>query len=153
MPSVEQTLDISAPPATVWNIIADPSYLPKLVPDMISNEAEPQGSAIVGQKNHAVGKIAGRKVEIFTEITTAEPQKRLVVSQRPGGLFKSFSSAVTLEPTKKGTRATQQLSYEVSMGYLGKALSGILVNRFIRKNAKAYLANLKEIAELREMPK
>jgi hypothetical protein len=27
------------------------------------------------------------------------------------------------------------------------------VNRFIRKNAKAYLANLKEIAELREMPK
>jgi hypothetical protein len=39
------------------------------------------------------------------------------------------------------------------MGYLGKALSGILVNRFIRKNAKAYLANLKEIAELREMPK
>ncbi len=107
----------------------------------------------MGQKNHAVGKMAGRKVEIFTEITAAEPQKRLVASQRPGGLFKSFSSAVTLERTKKGTRASQLLSYEVSMGYLGKALSGILVNRFVRKNAKAYLTNLKEIAELREMPK
>jgi len=39
------------------------------------------------------------------------------------------------------------------MGYLGKALNGILVNRFVRKNAKAYLQNLKEIAELKEMPK
>jgi carbon monoxide dehydrogenase subunit G len=120
---------------------------------MISNAAEPQGSATVGQKNHAVGKMAGRKVEIFTEITAAEPEKRLVVSQSPGGLFKAFSSTVTLEPTKKGTRATQRLSYDISMGYLGKALNGILVNRFVRKNAKAYLQNLKEIAELKEMPK
>jgi hypothetical protein len=45
MPGLEQRLDISAPPATVWSIIADPSYLPKLVPDMLPNEAEPQGFA------------------------------------------------------------------------------------------------------------
>ena len=53
MPSLEQRLDISAPPATVWT--SSHVLPPKLAPDMISNEAESQGLATVGQKNHAVG--------------------------------------------------------------------------------------------------
>ena len=37
MATVEQTVDIAASPETVWSIITDPSNLPKLVPDLISN--------------------------------------------------------------------------------------------------------------------
>ncbi len=153
MPTVEQTVDISASPETVWSIVADPSYIPKLVPDIISNEVDPPGMATVGQKGHTVGKIGGRKVEIFTETTEVQPNRKLVFAQRPGGLFKSFSVALTLEPSKKGTRATQQFRYEPSLGYLGKVLSSLVVNRSVRKNAKAFLTNAKEIAELKEMPK
>ncbi len=153
MGRVEQTVEISAPPETVWSIISDPTYLPKLVPDIISNEVDPPGSVTVGQKGHSLGKIAGRKVELFTEATEVVPNKKLVITQRPGGLFKTFSSTVTLEPTKKGTRSTQILQYEVAMGYLGKVFSSIVVNRSVNKNARAYLTNLKEIAELKEMPK
>ncbi len=153
MATVEQTVDIAASPETVWSIITDPSYVPKLLPDVVSNEVDPPGSAVVGQKGHAIGKIAGRKVEFFSEVTEAQPNKKLVLTQRPGGLFKSFSSTVTLEPSKKGTRATQQFRYEPSLGYLGKALSSLLVNRTVQKNAKAFLTNAKEIAELKEMPK
>ena len=153
MPTIEQTVDIAAPVETVWNIVADPTLLPKLAPDIISNESEPSGLAAVGQKGHAVGKIGGRKTEFFSEVTEVVPSKKLVISQRPGGLFKTFSSTVTLEPSKKGTRATQKFHYEASMGYLGKALSAILVNRTINKNAKAFLVNVKELAELRELPK
>ncbi len=152
MPIIEQTVEISASPQTVWSIVADPSYFPKLIPDVISNEVNPPGMATVGQKSHVIAKLAGRKVEAFGEATEVVPNKRLVTRQRPGGLFKTFSATTTLEPTKKGTRATQSLEYEVSMGYLGRVLSGLVVNRFIRKNAKASLANLKEIAELKEMP-
>lgn len=153
MATVERTVDIAASPETVWSIIADPSYLPKLVPDLISNEVDPPGVAAVGQKGHAVGKIAGRRVDIFTEVTEVQPNKKLAFSQRPGGLFKSFSNTVTLTPTKTGTRATQTTKYEPSLGYLGKVLSSLVVSRSIEKNAKAFLTNTKEIAELKEMPK
>jgi uncharacterized protein YndB with AHSA1/START domain len=152
MPTVEQTVDIAAPLETVWNIVADPTLVPKLVPDIISNESEPAGMVTVGQKGHAVGKIGGRRTEFFTEVAEVVPKKKIVLSQRPGGLFKTFSNTLTLEPTKKGTRATQEFRYEASMGYLGKALSTLLVNRTINKNAKAFLVNVKELAELRELP-
>lgn len=153
MPTVEQTVDIAAPLETVWNIIADPTLAPKLMPDIISVEFEPAGTVTVGQKGHAIGKMGGRKTEFFTEATEVVPNKKIVLSQRPGGLFKTFSSTVTLEPSKKGTHATQKFLYEASMGYLGKALGTVFVNRTINRNAKAYLVNVKELAELRELPK
>jgi uncharacterized protein YndB with AHSA1/START domain len=152
VPTIEQTVDIAAPLETVWNIVADPTLLPKLIPDIISNESEPSGMVTVGQKGHAVGKIGGRRTEFFSEVSEVVPNKKIVISQRPGGLFKTFSSTVTLEPTKKGTRASQEFRYEPSMGYLGKALSSLLVNRSINKNTKAFLVNVKELAELRELP-
>lgn len=153
MGRVEQTVEISATPETVWSILSDPTSIPKLIPDVISNEVDPAGTLTVGQKGHLIGKMAGRKVEFFTEATEVVPNKKLVITQRPGGLFKAFSNTVTLEPTKKGTRSTQTFQYEVSMGYLGKVLSSLVVSRFVNKNARAYLRNLKEIAELKEMPK
>lgn len=153
MPSIEQSVEISATPETVWSILGDPSKVPKLVPDIISNEVDPPGTVTVGQKGHAIGKMAGRRTEFFTEVSEAVPNKKLVIKQRPGGLFTEFMSAVTLEPSKKGTRASQVMRYETSMGYLGKAISTIVANRFIKKNVKAYLSNLKELAELKEMPK
>ncbi len=153
MPTIEQTVDVAAPVETVWNIITDPTLIPKLVPAIISVETDPPGPARVGQKGHWVGKIAGRKTESFIEVTEVVPNKRTVLSQRPGGLFKTFSSTITLEPSKRGTRASQTLQYEASMGYLGKVLSIILVNRTVNKNAKGFLTNVKELAELKEMPK
>ncbi len=153
MPTVEQTVDIAAPIETVWSIVTDSTIVPKLVPDIISNESDPPGMAVLGQKGHAIGKIGGRRTEFFSEVTELVPNKKIVLSQRPGGLFKKFSSAVTLVPSKRGTLATQKFEYEASMGYLGKALSAILVNRTVNKNAKGFLVNVRELAELKEMPK
>jgi len=68
MPRVEQTVDISASPETVWFFLSDPTYTPKLVPDMISNEAEPAGPAVEGQKTRGILKVAGRKMKVFTRL-------------------------------------------------------------------------------------
>jgi len=149
---VKGTVEISASPERVWNIIAHPTNLPKLAPYVLSSEFDPPGLMTVGAKGHAIGRMAGRKVEVFAEVMEAEPSRRLALKQRPGGLLKSLSTTVTLEPTPKGTLATEEFQFEVSMGHLGKALSGLVVNRSIRKNAIDYLKNLKEIAELRETP-
>lgn len=153
MPKIERTVEVAASPETCWSIIADPSYFPKLLPDIISAEYEPPGLATVGQKAHITMKVAGRKVEVFGETVEVEPNKRLVSRQRPGGLLKSFTSTDLLEPTKRGTRVTSTFDYDVSMGYLGRILNKLIVDRMFRRNANAYLKNLKEIAELKEMPK
>ncbi len=153
MPIFEQTVDIAAPVETVWSIIADPTLFPKLVPDIISNTAEPPGMATVGQKFHSVGKIGGRRAELFSEITEVVPKKKIVRTGRPGGLLKTSSNTLTLEPSKIGTRVNQKLEFEPSLGYLGKAITAVFANRTFKKNAKAYIANLKELAELKELPK
>ena len=153
MAKIEGTIEIAASPETCWGVIADPTYFSKLVPDVISNIVDPPGLATVGQKFHAIGRMAGRRVEFLGETTEVEPNRKLVSRQRPGGLFKSFTASTLLEPTKKGTRASQVFEYEVSMGYLGKIINKLVAERTIRKNANSYLTNLKEIAELKEMPK
>ncbi len=153
MSRIENTADISASPETVWSIIADPTYFTKLLPDVISVSTEPAGVTTVGQKFHAIGKIAGRKAEFFGEATEVVPNRKLVSRQRPGGLFKSFTSSSLLEPTKKGTHVTNTFEYEVSMGYLGKILNKLVVDRSVRRNSNHYLKNLKELAELKGMPK
>jgi len=56
----------------------------------------------------------------FAEVTEAEPSRRLALKQRPGGLLKSLSTTVTLEPTPNGTLATEEFQFEVSMGILAK---------------------------------
>ncbi len=152
MPTFERSIEIAASPETVWNIGADPTLIPKVFPDVISVSAEPPGMAQVGQKVTVTAKIAGRRVEVTTETTEVVPNKKLVIKQVPGGLMKTFVSTYTFEPTKKGTRATSKAEYEASAGYLGKFLSVLVVNRTVKKNLEASMKNVKELAELKELP-
>ncbi len=152
MPTFERSVEIAASPETVWKIAADPTFAPKIFPNIISITADPPGMAHVGQKGTITGKIAGRRVQQTIEVTEVVPNKKLVNKNVPGGLMKTFVSTLTLEPTKKGTRATQKAEYEASAGYLGKFLSVLIVNRTLKKNLEVSGNNLKELAELKELP-
>ncbi len=152
MPTFERSTEIAASPETVWKIAADPTLAPKIFPDIISVTAEPPGMAHVGQKVTLTGKIAGRKVQQTLETTEVVPNKKVVFTRVPGGLMKTFVNTLTFEPTKKGTRATTKAEYEASGGYLGKVLSVLVVNRNIKKNLEVSGNNLKELAELKELP-
>ena len=153
MPSVEKSIEISAPVEAVWKIAADSANLTKLYPDAIAIETDPPGLIRVGQKGHMITKIGGRKTDVFYECSELIENKKASFVQRPGGLFTSFQITSTFEPTKKGNKtvATQKLDYELSLGYLGKVLNKIMVDRSIRKNINGFLANLKEISELKDI--
>jgi carbon monoxide dehydrogenase subunit G len=152
MPTIRGTVEISASPERVWNIIANPANLPRLAPYVLSSEFDPPGLMTKGAKGHAIGMMAGRKVDVYAEVAEAEPNKKLSLKQRPGGVLKFLSTTITLEPTEKGTLAKEEFQFEVSMGALGKALSALVIERSIRKNAGEYLQNLKKIAENQETP-
>ena len=152
MPTAERTVEISASPEIVWNMVADPSLIPKLFPDVVSAVFDPPGPAAVGTKLNMTAKIAGRRVQQSFELTEVAQGKKLAIKQLPGGLFKTYLGAFMIEPSKKGTRITQSVEYVVSAGYLGKVLSALVVNRTVRKNILVSLTNLKELAELKELP-
>jgi uncharacterized membrane protein len=152
MPTFERSIEIAASPETVWNIIRDNSLIPKVMPDVISVTTDPPGMAQVGQKVTVTAKAAGRKVQTTNEATEVIPNKKIVWKALPGGFLKSMVLEFTLEPTKKGTRLAGKSEYEASAGYLGKALSVLLMNRTIKKNLQVSTDNYKELAELKELP-
>jgi len=108
--------------------------------------------AQVGQKVTVTAKVAGRRVQATTENTEVIPNKKLVFKQLPGGFMKTFVITYTFEPTNKGTRMTSKAEYEASAGYLGKFLSVLVVNRTVKKNLELSMKNVKELAELKELP-
>jgi len=152
MPTFERSIEIVASPETVWSIIADPSYATKVMPDVISITSDPPGMAQVGQKITLTAKVAGRKVQTTSEVTELIPNKKMVQKALPGGFLKSMVFSTTLEPSKKGTKMTGKSEYEASAGYLGKVLSVLVVNRTVKKNLQVSGHNVKELAELKELP-
>jgi carbon monoxide dehydrogenase subunit G len=152
MPTVERSIEIAATPQTIWSVLGDPSLVPKIFPNVISVKTDPPGMAHVGQKNTLLVHVGGRRSQAIIETTEVVPDKKLSVRQTSGGMLKKYDSTTTLTPLKKGTKLTTTVDYEVAAGFLGRILSATLVNRTVRNNILTSAKNLKELAELKEMP-
>jgi hypothetical protein len=140
--------DVHAPLKSVWGVLMESAYIPKLYPDVLTVSVEPPGLNVVGQKFHILGKAGKRKLEIFAETSELEAEKKVRTKNRPGGLFKTFESVILLEPRSFGTQVKTSFEYDLSMGYLGKVFNMVLLERLVMDNLKGYTRNLKEICEL-----
>jgi len=152
MPTLEKTTEIAAPPEIVWSIIADPSFVPKLYPHVISVTPSHSRIATVGKSVTITARVAGRKIQASLEATEVVPNQRFSVKHLPDGFLDTYLSTITLAPTKKGTKVTEKVEYKAHTGYLGKVMSALVVNRLVKENILKSLENLREIAELEEMP-
>ncbi len=97
MTRVEDIIEIESPASTVWAVLTDPSYLPKLYPDVITSEAIPPGKLALGSKVEVLARLGKVRVEVYVEVTRADPEVCFATRQSPGGLFKSFDQLVFLE--------------------------------------------------------
>jgi uncharacterized protein YndB with AHSA1/START domain len=152
MTRIESVVQIEAPVETVWDILTDSSYIVKLFRDAVMVTADPPGRSVVGQRYHLIGKAGRRKVEFFLEVTELVPESTVVTRQRPGGLFRRFMQRTVLERSADATRASTVFDYELALGYLGKVLNVVLVERLVRDNLTAYSQTLKELSELLPLP-
>ena len=152
MPKLHNSVKIDVPPEVVWSIVADPSFVPKLYPHVISISPAHSRIATVGNSAIVTAKMLGRKVNVLVEATEVVPNERFSVKHQPGGLFSNYQSTITLEPTKKGTKVSQDVEYEIHAGYLGKVATSIVARRVVKDNILKSMENLKEISELEEMP-
>ncbi len=149
---LQRVFQVSAPVSSVWSVLTEPAYAPKLYPDIISLEMNPPGRAAVGQTSNAVLKAGKRKLEVFTVTTEIEMERKSVLRNRPGGLFEFYERTVLLEPKGHGTEVTVNFDFRLSMGYVGKTLNPLVLETLVTDNLKSYAHNLKEISELLPLP-
>ncbi len=152
MPRIHSVTEIDASPQAVYEVLTNTAYIIKIFRDAISVDVDPPGRSVVGQKYHMVGKAGRRKFDINLEVTELVPDKKVVTMQRPGGIFNSFWQCTTLEPRGGKTEAKTIFEYELSLGYIGRALNVILVKRLISENLEAYSKMVKELSELIPLP-
>jgi len=79
----EQTksIDIDAPPADVWAVLADVRRMPELSPSTESVDAPPALSA-VGDRFEQVVRLAGRRFRSTWTVTAIEPGRTLAIAGR-----------------------------------------------------------------------
>lgn len=152
MPTLEKTIEIAAPPQTVWNIVADPSFVPKLYPHVVAVTPSHSRIATVGKSVTITAKVAGRKMLASLETTEVVPNKRFSYKHLPDGFLDKYLCTMVLEPSKKGTSLTETVDYEAHAGYLGKSISKVVAHRLVKENVLQSLKNIKEFAELEDEP-
>jgi len=145
-------MKIAAPPQVVWNIIADPSYVPKLYPHVIAISPSHSRIASVGKSVTVTAKISGHRMVATLTATEVVPNKRFSYKHGRDGFLEKYLCSIVLTPAKRGTVVTESVEYDAREGYLAQIASKVLVNRLVRENVIESLRNLKEMAELEEQP-
>lgn len=124
-PLLEQSVEIAAPPAAVWGLVADVRRMPEWSPAVTSVRLR-QGFDEVALGTQFTNRNVLGELEWTThaEIVTWEPERRLAFRVEENWAIWSF----TLEPSGEGTRLTQrretpegvsQLSHELTDGFMG----------------------------------
>ncbi|MDA4137288.1 MAG: SRPBCC family protein [Thaumarchaeota archaeon] len=152
MTRVESNTDMDAPANTIWNVLMEPSYLPKLYPYIVTEEAIPPGRAAVGQKLILFGRVGAVRVKITIQLAAVQAESRLVSRNVPGALFATFEHTVTLSPDGFRTQVKSVFEYSLSSEYLQKVPDAAMLELKVNEGLQAYARNLKEISELLPLP-
>ena len=149
---VEDIIEIESPRSTVWKVLTDPSFLPKLYPDVITEETSPPGMLKVGTKAKVLAKLGKVRVEVYVEVTRADEENCLETKQSPGGLFSSFRQTVFLEG--EGIRSKVKVVFEYALvhEYAATITQEEFLDSRTADNLRWYTRNLKEICELLPLP-
>jgi len=148
MTKFQETVEILAPPESVWKVLSDPTYIPKLYRDAISVELDPPGPAAVGHRCTVHGRVGGLRVASTVEYTKVEKEKCIAGAGLPGGMFSVFFQEVSL--TRKGwdTEVKISFEYQVLPEYATKVPEPALVEKMLSESFRGYGRSLKELSEL-----
>ncbi|HLS77888.1 MAG TPA: SRPBCC family protein [Nocardia sp.] len=99
--NLEATVDIVAPPSTVWQIVGDPARMPDFSPT--TRAMKPLGAPKAGTWTVNWNKVGWKVYPSTSRIVAYEPERELAFRMNENGVTWRFR----LEPTANGTRLTQ----------------------------------------------
>ena len=142
---VERTIDIAAPPETVYDLIADPDRLGEWVTIHQYVDGVAPAELVKGAKMTQCLKLAGRNFKVKWKVIESERPNRLVWEGR--GPMRSKAKVVnSLTETDTGTRFSYLNEYALPGGPLGN-MAGPVVKRVTGGEVDKTLQKLKELLE------
>lgn len=142
---IEANVEIAAPPAEVYDLVADIDRIPDWVSIHQWAESTTNGELKRGDELTQCLKLAGRPFKVRWTVVESDRPNRLVWEGR--GPVRSKAKVVNaLTPTDLGTRFTYTNEYELPGGALGR-MAGPMVKRVTRGELEKSLQSLKALLE------
>ena len=142
MPTINNSINISAPVETVFAYVTNPTNLPEWFVGL-TEVTDVSGSG-VGQRNRWTYSMIGIPFHGESTITEQVPNQRSV-SKQEGGMTSII--AFTFEPHEGGTKLDFEVDYTIPVPVLGKLAEKVVFKRNQRETEMG-LANLKERLEV-----
>ncbi|MGH8975956.1 MAG: SRPBCC family protein [Acidimicrobiia bacterium] len=144
MSAFEIAVEIAAPPAAVFDVLADTGSAPLWYEAVVSATRITPGPLGEGTRHRLVRSLPGGRVENEVEITEWEPPRRVTLTSRAGPT--PFRYRYTLHPT--GGRTRVELSGDITPdGLAGVAGLGPLATLAFKRGMQHNLASLKRVVE------
>jgi uncharacterized membrane protein len=146
VPTIHHAVEIDAPDARVWSVLADVSRLPELSGS--TTEVRVDGLLReVGQTFEQTVRLAGRSSTGTWRVEALEPGRRLEISgSLPGGV--PYRMVELLEPLGPDrTRLSITAEYQLPMGALGRLAGRLGVERRADRELREVLEGVARLAE------
>jgi uncharacterized protein YndB with AHSA1/START domain len=139
--SAGYAIDVKAPPATVFDYLADVSRHGEWgsADDHMKATAERTGAPAVGSRYKAEGILNGKPNQSVVTITTLEPPKRLAFDAEDSNSV--FHHEFTLSPSNGGTHVERHVTMTKGPFYFPLVLS--IFKSTVQKNYNGAMSNLK----------
>jgi carbon monoxide dehydrogenase subunit G len=142
---VERTIEISAPPERVYEVVMDPRHLENWVTIHDHLQEAPDGSLETGSELTQCLKLAGRRFNVHWKVVEDDPCRRVVWDGK-GPVHSHARVVYEFEPNGNGTRFSYCNEYDLPGGVLGR-MAGGAVKRVTGKEVDATLQRLKQLVE------
>ncbi|MCC6803382.1 MAG: SRPBCC family protein [Anaerolineae bacterium] len=151
MPQVEQIIEINAPPAAVFAVIADqPERMPEWWALFEQQERVTPPPTAVGTVSRYVFNLMGIRIKGEHQVLQIEDARHLVIKTVSGidGMF-DFSLADTADG---GTRLTVRAAYALPGSVLGQRINRLTIEQKNERDLHEGLLNLKALLENEKHP-
>jgi uncharacterized protein YndB with AHSA1/START domain len=148
--ALEQSIDIDASPAEVWDLVHDVTRMPEWSPQVVSTRLRSGFDAVApGAEFTNLNRQGEMEWKTHGEVVRFEPERELAFRIQENWVVWSFR----LEPTDGGTRLTQRrdtpdgisdLSLELTDGFLGGQEA---FTRTLRDGMRQTLERIRDAAE------
>jgi uncharacterized protein YndB with AHSA1/START domain len=147
MPTVETSIEIQAPPGTLWDFISDLDRIPEWVTFTDEMLEVPEGEAREGSVYREYGGVGPKKGESTWTITRFDPPSVQVHEGDLGVMEPTLTMRV--EPAGDGARLTHTVAFRFLPGFrpLGWLLEKLFVVRAFRSGLEKTQRNAKAIVE------
>jgi uncharacterized membrane protein len=145
MPQVEQSIDIQAPPAAVFGLVANqPERMPEWWPSFELQQRVTPPPTGIGSISRYVYNMLGIKIKGEHQVLAMDENAHLVVKTISGidSMF-DFSFA----PTGGGTCLTIRVAYTLPGSVLGQLLNRLTIEQKNERDLQEGLKNLKKLVE------